>query len=96
MLTLTIKILIGYYFIINIVSLCLIWYDKRRATRNKWRIPESNLFIAGILGGGIGGFIGMKLFHHKTRKASFYIIYSVSIILHAALIYFIIMNFNYF
>lgn len=90
MIHLAIKILIIYYLIINIISFIFMWYDKSQAKKGKRRISESTLFVIAVLGGSIGGIISMKVFHHKTKKISFYIIYIVSIILHASLIYFIV------
>lgn len=68
-------------------------YDKACAKRDSWRIPESTLFIVGLLGGGIGGILGMRLFRHKTNKIQFYIIFSIAIILHIAFIYLIATKF---
>lgn len=59
--------------------------DKNRAKKQKWRIRESSLFTFAIIGGGIGGFAGMYIFHHKSKKPLFYIIYSISIIVHISL-----------
>lgn len=67
----TIKLLICYYIAINIVLFVLMAVDKVRARRNEWRIKEATLFICALLGGGIGGFLGMKLFHHKTKSGTF-------------------------
>ncbi len=49
------------------------WYDKRQAKRNGWRVPESRLFLTALFGGAIGVFIGMRLFRHKTKHWSFQI-----------------------
>ena len=68
--------------------------DKLRAEHEKWRIPESTLFIVSLLGGSLGGFLGMRIYHHKTKKASFYIIYALALILHIALLYFVLTNFD--
>ena len=43
------------------------YIDKKRAIKNKWRIPEKNLFIIAALGGSIGSIAGMHLFRHKTK-----------------------------
>ena len=56
---------------VNLISFILYGIDKRRAKRGLWRIPESVLILAVILGGGIGGWLGMRIFHHKTRNKQF-------------------------
>ena len=87
------KALVIYYIIINIILFILMGIDKLRAKKNKWRVPESSLFIISIMGGSIGGFCGMYLFHHKTKKWSFKIIYALSLVIHIIIIYLLIKNF---
>ena len=82
------KLLAIYYIAINLILFLLMGYDKARAKAEKWRVPEATLFILGLLGGAVGGILGIKVFHHKTRKPSFYIIFVIGIVLHVALIYF--------
>ncbi len=45
--------------------------DKRRATKNKWRIEERTLFLFALSGGSIGIILGMYSFRHKTKHWSF-------------------------
>jgi len=45
--------------------------DKLRAKKGGWRIPEKTLLALALLGGGVGAFLGMRLFHHKTRHPKF-------------------------
>lgn len=61
------KILLLACIAMSIVSFAMMGIDKLRAIRNKWRISESALFLTAIFGGGVGGTIGMFLFHHKTK-----------------------------
>ncbi len=65
------KILAAYIIILNLAGLALMGIDKRRAIKGRFRIPEKNLFLTALLGGSIGSWIGMYLFHHKTRKPRF-------------------------
>ena len=44
------------------------WYDKHEAKVGGLRVKESTLFGFALFGGKIGGLIGMKVFHHKTKK----------------------------
>jgi uncharacterized membrane protein YsdA (DUF1294 family) len=60
--------------------------DKYLAQKNKTRIPERWLFIISLLGGGLGGFLGLKAFKHKSRKAPFVIVFILSIIIHIFII----------
>ena len=45
--------------------------DKRKAVRKKWRIPEFWLIALAVIGGPFGAFLGMLVFHHKTKKMKF-------------------------
>lgn len=62
-----IKIIIIYAVIINITGLFSMLIDKRRAIKNKWRIPEKTLFLIAVIGGSVGSIAGMRLFRHKTK-----------------------------
>lgn len=64
--------LIAYIVIINLAGLILMGIDKLKARRRRWRIPERTLFIVALLFGSIGIFVGMHIFHHKTKKPRFY------------------------
>lgn len=62
-----------YLLIINALGLLIMLADKEKAKKHLWRIPESTLLTVAVLGGSIGCYAGMRLFHHKTRKPKFYI-----------------------
>ena len=57
--------------VVNLITLVLFGSDKGKAERGEWRIPERVLLIFSLAGGAAGACIGMKLFHHKTRKPLF-------------------------
>lgn len=60
--------LLGLYLLaVNLAAFALMGLDKRRARRGKWRVPERSLFLPAVLGGALGGTVGMRVFHHKTR-----------------------------
>lgn len=61
------KYFIIYVSIINMIGLLIMGIDKSRARKHRFRIPEKSLFLCSILGGSIGTWAGMYLFHHKTR-----------------------------
>jgi uncharacterized membrane protein YsdA (DUF1294 family) len=66
---------IVYYFIlINLVSAIAFYVDKRKAIKNRKRIPEASLHLLELLGGVFSNLILMYLLHHKNRKASYYLI----------------------
>ena len=67
----SVKNIIIYLIIINLIGFYMMWSDKRRSKWGKWRIPEQTLFIVTALGGGIGTITGMYIFRHKTKKLKF-------------------------
>lgn len=53
--------------LMSLALFVLMGVDKRRARRERWRVPEKTLFLLALLGGACGGWLGMRVFHHKTR-----------------------------
>ncbi len=66
--------MIYYLIIINIISFFLYGFDKYMAIKDKRRISEYHLFVVSLFGGCIGAILGMKIFHHKTRKIKFWVL----------------------
>ena len=62
-----------YYYLIAINTITFLVYglDKLKAKKGKWRIPESTLLLLAIIGGSIGAWLGMKVWHHKTMHKKF-------------------------
>lgn len=65
------KLLIIYLLIINAAGFLSMLWDKQRAKKNAWRIPERTLLAIACFGGSIGSIAGMQLFRHKTRHFQF-------------------------
>ena len=63
--------IIIYLLIINILGFLIMYIDKQKAKKGKWRIPEKTIFIITVFGGGIGTISGMYTFRHKTQKLHF-------------------------
>ncbi len=78
-------ILLAYIAITNLTTFIMYGLDKRRAIKDKWRIPEKRLLLAALLGGAPGALWAMILFHHKTKKAKFFITVPVLFVLQIVL-----------
>ncbi len=65
---------VGYLVIVNLFTFLVVWNDKRRAQRGKWRVKEGTLYKLGLAGGIWGLIFGMRRFRHKTSKASFLVV----------------------
>ena len=90
MLNLTDKLILCYYFIINLLAYTLYQTDKQKAKKQLWRIPEKTLFLTAFLGGAFGALIGMQVFHHTTQKNYFCILNLLALGLHLILMYFLL------
>ena len=84
----TIKNIIIYLIIINIITFFTMFWDKHQAERGHFRISEKALFILALIGGAIGGIAGMYTFRHKTKKPRFKIGFPAILIIEI-IIYFI-------
>ena len=80
---------------VSVVTFILFGFDKRRAMVHKWRISERMLLCFSLFG-GIGGLLGMLLFHHKTRKWRFRILVPLFAFVDATVIAFFLWSSVYY
>lgn len=64
-------VIVFYLVIINILTFLLYGIDKWKAKRALWRIPESVLLGMAAIGGSIGAWLGMHVWHHKAQHMKF-------------------------
>jgi len=62
-----IYILIG----INVLAFLVYGIDKLKAKQGSWRISEATLLTLAVIGGSIGAWLGMQIWHHKTMHKKF-------------------------
>jgi uncharacterized membrane protein YsdA (DUF1294 family) len=67
----TTRLLALWLAVMSLIALVTFGVDKLKARAGFWRVPEAALWAVAALGGGVGAAVGMKLFHHKTRKGLF-------------------------
>ncbi len=72
--------------VMNIAAFVLMSHDKRCARQGKWRVPEKMLFLVTACFGGLGGVLGMKVFHHKTQHWYFKVFFPVFLIVQIVLL----------
>ena len=70
----------------TIVTFILYGVDKGKAKKGRWRIPEKTLLLFAACFGGLGAFLGMKIFRHKTKHTSFKILVPTFMIIQFILI----------
>lgn len=88
------KIFLAIVIIMNIVAFMLMKIDKKRARQHERRISERTLFLAAGLFGGIGGTLGMFVFHHKTNHWNFRAFFPSLMIIQIVIIIFGIWKFG--
>lgn len=67
-----------FLILLNLVTFLVYGLDKYKARRELPRIAERTLLGLAVLGGSIGAWLGMRVFHHKTRH--WYFRYGIPVI----------------
>ena len=86
--------IICFLLAINIATFLLYGIDKYKAKKNKWRISEATLLTMAAIGGSIGAWAGMQLWHHKTMHKKFKYGIPLIIIMQIALVVYLLTNFE--
>ena len=76
--------LLDYLIGINLAAFGLYGYDKNAAQTGRLRVPERVLHGVELFGGTPGAFVAQRVFHHKTRKVSYRIVFWLIFALQAA------------
>ena len=72
----------GVYLLASLVTFTLYGFDKARAKRLQWRIPEGTLHFWELVGGWPGALVAQQSYRHKTQKLSFKLVLWFIILLH--------------
>ena len=88
------NIILGYLLAVNIATFFLYGIDKYKAKKNKWRISEATLLTMAAIGGSIGAWAGMRLWHHKTMHKKFKYGIQLIITFQVALAVYLLTNFE--
>lgn len=75
-----------YLVVANLAAFVAYGLDKYRARHRCWRIPEATLLWMAALGGSLGAWLGMNVWHHKTQHLRFRLIVPLCLVLHLFLI----------
>ena len=86
------NIILGYLLAVNIATFLLYGIDKYKAKKGKWRISEATLLTMAAIGGSIGAWAGMRLWHHKTMHKKFKYGIPLIIIMQIALAVYLLTN----
>ena len=84
--------LVCYLLAINAVTFSVYGIDKYKAKKAKWRISEATLLLLAVLGGSVGAWVGIKVWHHKTMHKKFKYGIPAILLIQIALMAFLHMN----
>lgn len=60
-----------YLVAVNVITFFTYGIDKWKAKRARRRISEATLLALAVIGGSIGAWIGIRVWHHKTLHKKF-------------------------
>ena len=72
--------LLGWILLSSLVAFVAHGRDKRAARLGRRRTPERTLHLLELVGGWPGALLAMTVFHHKTRKASYFLVTALIVI----------------
>lgn len=78
-----------YLLVVNTLTFLLYGIDKYKAKKARWRISEATLLMMAVIGGSIGAWAGMRLWHHKTMHKKFKYGIPLIILLQVALMFYL-------
>ena len=88
------RLVCAYLALLSAALFFVMGADKRRARLGRFRVSEKTLFLLAIFGGACGGWLGMRLFRHKTRHRAFALGFPLlSLVQLGALLYFFFRRF---
>lgn len=65
------QLILCYLAVINLITFFVYGIDKLKAKKGWWRVPESTLLLLAAVGGSIGAWAGIRVWHHKTLHPQF-------------------------
>ena len=72
--------IVAAYGLLSAISIVMMLTDKRRAERGARRIPEATLHWIELMGGWPGSLLAQRVFHHKTRKTRYQVIFWLAVV----------------
>ncbi|MFX3674524.1 MAG: DUF1294 domain-containing protein [Paenisporosarcina sp.] len=79
-------IFLGFILVMSMIAFFTMGHDKAAAKSGKRRVPENTLWKLAIFGGGLGSYLGMIIFRHKTKHLNFRIGFTILAIAQIALV----------
>jgi len=78
--------LLAVYVSTSLVTFCAYGIDKAAAMQKRPRTRENTLHLLALIGGWPGGFLGQRVFRHKSSKPSFQTIFFVTVVVNCGVV----------
>jgi uncharacterized membrane protein YsdA (DUF1294 family) len=79
-----------YLFLVSVVGLVMMRFDKLSAKVDSERVPELWFFLISVAGGFMGVVLGIFVFHHKISKPSSQLKIGAAAILAIVILFFVV------
>jgi uncharacterized membrane protein YsdA (DUF1294 family)/cold shock CspA family protein len=76
-------VVFGLYLAASTVAFVVYALDKSAARNDRWRTQESTLHLVGLIGGWPGALAAQRLLRHKSKKASFQVVFWATVVLNS-------------
>lgn len=73
----------------SVMAIVVTVWDKRRARRQAWRVPERTLWLVSVLGGSVATYLTMRVIRHKTLHRQFMWGLPALVVVQTALLFFL-------
>jgi uncharacterized membrane protein YsdA (DUF1294 family) len=78
-----------FYLVMSAICFCAYGFDKRAAIAGKQRISERTLWLLGLFCGWPGALLAQQFLRHKSSKASFRLVFFITVICNLVVVGFI-------
>lgn len=62
---------LAWLIAVSLTAIAVTVWDKSRARRQAWRVPERTLWLVSVLGGSVATYATMRIIRHKTLHRQF-------------------------
>lgn len=84
------------YVVMSLITFVAFARDKRAAVQSARRTPEATLHLLELFGGWPGALLAFVVVRHKNRKFSYLFVTALIVVLHVAMLAFIVMYYGTF
>jgi uncharacterized membrane protein YsdA (DUF1294 family) len=80
-----------YLAVTSLITFFTYAADKKKAKKGKWRVSEKALLGMSFIGGATGGYLAMRIKHHKTKHWYFHVVNILGLLWQYGLLFWILL-----